>query len=127
LHLTLTAGTVAVCRLEPEAAVPDWVWADAPLRSATRTSDELSIVCAADAVPEEVRHEGPYAVLGVTGPLDFSLVGILAALATVLAAAGISIFVIATFDTDYVLVAERDVGSAVSALEVAGHLVSRAR
>jgi hypothetical protein len=61
----------------------------------------------------------------VQGTLDFGLTGILAALATPLAEAGVSIFAISTFNTDYVLVMGRDLDRAISALTAVGHKVSR--
>ncbi len=63
-------------------------------------------------------------MLQVAGPLDFSLTGVLAAIATPLAAAGVSIFTISTFDTDYVLVKEENVAKAMEALRAAGHRIS---
>jgi hypothetical protein len=62
-------------------------------------------------------------VLQVAGPLEFSLTGVLAAIATPLAEAGVSIFAISTFDTDYVLVKEAALGKGVEALRGAGHVV----
>ena len=91
--------------------------------SVTRTHDELSIICAQDAVPSDVRAERDRRLLGVDGPLDFSLVGILAQLSTTLADAGISIVAVSTFDTDYLLVREQDVARAVDALTAAGCVV----
>jgi hypothetical protein len=62
----------------------------------------------------------------VAGPLDFALTGVLAALAVPLAEARVSIFAVSTFDTDYVLVADTDLGRALSALRAAGHRVGGA-
>ena len=95
--------TLAVCRWDAAGTVQPWMQRG-PLWSITKTPDELSIVCAIDAVPPGVRHEGPFAVFAVAGPLDFSLTGIVSRLTAPLADAGISVFVTATFDTDYVLV-----------------------
>ena len=95
--------TLAVCRCAPSATVEPWMrrglfW------SITRTPAEMSIVCPMDDVPAGVRHEGPFAVFDVAGPLDFSLTGIVSRISAPLAAEGVPIFVIATFDTDCVLV-----------------------
>ena len=91
--------------------------------SITRTTEELSIVCAADAVPIGVRVEGPFRALAVRGPLDVSLTGVLASLATTLADAHVPIFVVSTFDTDLVLVPADRVEAAEVALTDAGHRV----
>jgi len=92
--------------------------------SITRTDDELSLICAQEAVPADVRAERDRRLLGVDGPLDFGLVGVLAKLSTALANAGISIVAVSTFDTDYVLVREQDVQPALAALAAAGYVVT---
>ncbi len=58
----------------------------------------------------------------VEGPLDFSLTGVLASLAGPLARAGIPIFAISTFDTDYLLVKAANLEAAIAALESVGHV-----
>jgi hypothetical protein len=124
LHaLHVHPGTFAICRLEPNAPVPAWV-PRAVFSSITRTDTELSIVCAQDAVPPGVRAERGWRLVGVQGPLDLSMVGVLAGLATPLAAAGVSIVAIGTFDTDYVLVRDGDLPRAVDALAAAGYAVA---
>src|SRR5688572_237463 len=126
LTLTLLAGELAVVRLPPDAAVPEWAWAG-ELQSVTRTREELSVVCAAEAVPADggLSVEGPWRALTVAGPLDFSLTGIAAALTAPLAAAEISVFLIATYDTDHVLVKADKLETAVAALSGAGIRVLR--
>jgi len=126
LTLDLMAGSYAICRLDRSAALPAWA-TRGPFFSATRTPAETSIVCDAADVPTDVQSEGPWRAFAVRGPLDFSLKGILASLATPLADADVSIFVVSTYDTDYVLVREPDVERAVSALRDAGHDVSGAK
>jgi hypothetical protein len=90
-----------------------------------RSGDELSIVCLVERVPEGVMAVRGWRGLRVAGPLDFALVGILAALAVPLAAAGVSIFAVSTYDTDYLFVREQDSETAIRALEAAGHTVRR--
>jgi NADH pyrophosphatase NudC (nudix superfamily) len=108
-------GLFAVARLSADADVPAWVPGDGFV-AVTRTRDELSIVCAQDAVPGEVRALRGYAALEVAGPLDPALVGVLAGLTAVLAAAGIPVFAVSTYDTDYLLVREHDLARARAAL-----------
>lgn len=122
LTLRLLSGLYAVCRLPADALVPPWA-AAGEFQSMTRTVDELSIVCAADAVPSEIRAEAGWRCLCVSGVLDFALVGVLASLVAPLATAGVSVFVVSTFNTDYVLVREAVLGAAVAALRQAGHRV----
>lgn len=123
LHLEAIEVRLAVCRLDAESDVPGWVDRSRDFTSVTRTKDELSIVCARDDVPEGVSMEGPWRALRVQGPIVMTLIGVVAALANPLADAGISIFAISTFDTDYILVHEPDFDAAVRALTRAGHVV----
>ncbi len=113
---------LAVCRLPADSAIPGWA-IDSPFFSVTRTPDELSVVCREGSVPMETKSEGGWRALQVAGPLDFALTGVLASIAAPLASAGVSIFAIATFDTDYVLVKEDHLAKATAALAAAGHTV----
>jgi hypothetical protein len=120
--LDLLPGSFAVCRLGADAIAPSWATGGA-FSSITRTPGELSIVCASDQVPAAVVAERGFRVLAVRGPLDFGLVGIVAQLAGVLAAATISIFVLSTYDTDYLFVRDADLERAAAALRAADHTV----
>jgi hypothetical protein len=120
LNLSLLPGSFAVCRLESDAPVPGWV-PKAGFVSLTRTDDELSIVCDESAVPDDLRVERGWRALKVKGPLDFSLIGVLASLAGALAEADVSVFAVSTFDTDYLLVRQVQLDRAVAALKAAGH------
>jgi uncharacterized protein len=121
--LTVLDRRLAVCRLDADSRVPTWVDRAADFVTLTRTSDELSIVCDIDVVPRSVPMEGPWRAFKVQGPLVMTLIGVVAALANPLSAAGISIFAISTYDTDYVLVHEPDLDAAIEALIGAGHIV----
>lgn len=123
LTLSVTDEACSVCRLAAGEDIPRWVPATGFV-SIARTADELSVVCSSEAVPPSVRAEHGFRVLKIDGPLDFSLTGILAAVAGPLADAGISIFAVSTFDTDYVLVKANDLKPAVAVLRAAGHAVS---
>jgi GNAT superfamily N-acetyltransferase len=112
--LLLLDGTFAVCRLDSASSIPPWATAD-KLFSLTRTGDELSIVCRQDAVAEGILCERGWRCWRVAGTIPFSVVGVLASLTAPLAEAGISVFAISTFDTDYLLVKEKDLGRAVTA------------
>ncbi|MFN8011865.1 MAG: ACT domain-containing protein [Holophagaceae bacterium] len=109
-------------RLAPGAEVPAWALAGS-LQAVTRTPRECSLVCAWSGVPDHERREGPFRALEVEGPLDFALTGILSALLAPLAEAGISVFALSTFDTDYVLVRAECLEEAVAALAAAGHAI----
>ncbi|MBB75494.1 MAG: hypothetical protein CMJ75_13390 [Planctomycetaceae bacterium] len=121
-QLQTLADTFAICRLAAADPIP--AWAEGGVVSITRTAEELSIVCSQQRVPQQVTHEGDWRCLRVVGPLDFSLVGVLSALSGTLAAAGISLFAISTFQTDYLLVRQTDLAAAVTSLAAAGHDVA---
>jgi hypothetical protein len=122
LPLVILPERLAVCRLSADAPTPDWV-RPGDLLAVVHTSDELSVVCTERFVPPDVRAERGWRALQVQGPLEFAMVGVLASIAVPLARAGVSIFVLSTFDTDYVLVKEDALDKSVSALTQAGFLV----
>lgn len=124
LVLELEPDRFAVCRLDPGATRPAWLASSSPvLRSVTRTATELSIVCSEAAVPAAVRAERGFRALRVRGTLDFALVGVLSSLLAPLAAAGVSVFVLSTFDTDWLLVRENALDRALAALRAAGFAI----
>lgn len=124
MTLHLLPGRLAVCRLPAGDPLPAWALGH-PFWSATRTPAETSVVCPVEAVPYGVRAESGWRALGVDGPLDFGLTGVLATLAAPLAAAGVPIFAVSTYDTDYLLVPEATLDRALATLETAGHRVRR--
>ncbi len=121
-ELVVVGGRYAICRFGPKALVPSWVdhggfW------SVSRTADELSIVCEEDLTPRGMHAERGFSCLKALGPFDWSEVGVLATLTGALAASGISMFAISTFDTDYIFVKEEILPDAIDALREAGHVV----
>ena len=110
-----------MCRLPPDSPAPSLDVANGDIVCVARTTHELSVVCPEDRAPAGARIEAPWTALQVVGPLDLSLVGVLADLTTTLADAGVSIFAISTFDTDYVLVRDADAAPAIAARSASGH------
>lgn len=115
LTMRLLKEKYGVCRLDKTDLIPEWS-KDSDFFSITKTSDELSIVCFQDSIPNDVKCERDWRILKIEGPLDFSLIGILASISAILAQKGISIFAISTYDTDYILVKDKDINNAVEAL-----------
>jgi hypothetical protein len=115
LTLRLLKGSYCVCRLNKNAPFPEWAW-NSEFYSITKTSDVLSVFCAQEEIPSTVLCEKDWRILKVEGPLDFSLVGILFSISMVLAENDISIFAMSTYDTDYIMVKEKDSEGAVKAL-----------
>lgn len=112
-------GYYAICRLAPDVPWPRWAVGE--FVSMSRAADELTIVCAQDAVPSGVRCEAGWRCLRVAGTMDFTAIGVLASLVVPLAEGDISVFAVSTFDTDYVLVKEHDFDRACAALRQQGH------
>lgn len=111
----------AIARLEPDAELPSAVLASPSFMSITRTEDELSIVCAEDVTAGLPRVDSGWRAVKVQGPFAFDQTGILASFLDPLAAAGIGIFAVSTFDTDFVLVKSENLANALAALKEAGH------
>jgi hypothetical protein len=124
MTLELLAGSYAVVRLDARERLPDWA-GEGPFVSITRTDAELSVVCPQEAVPPAARAERGWRCLRVAGPLGFGMTGILASLAGPLASSGVSIFVVSTYDTDYLMMQQRDLDRGIDALARAGHTVVR--
>jgi uncharacterized protein len=120
--LTLLPGGFAICRLAADAGIPAWA-AQGEFFSITRTSDELSIVVDEPLVPSEIPRDSGWRCFRVEGPVPLASVGVLASLAVPLARASVSLFVISTHDTDYLLVKAEAVPQARQALRRAGHTV----
>ena len=115
----LTNSVYAIVRLAPDASIPKWA-TRGEFTSITRTSDELSIVCPIENLPAEVSSDR-WICLRLQGPFPLSLTGVLLSFIQPLSSIGIPIFVIATYDTDYVLIKEESAAAALSALQAAGH------
>lgn len=122
LRLLVLEDTFAVCRLSSNASVPPWATAGG-FFSISRTAEELSVVCRQDAIPEGVLSERGWRCLRVEGTIPFSVIGVLASLTGPLAEAGVSVFAVSTFDTDYLLVKEAHWDKTVAALRRHGHEV----
>jgi uncharacterized protein len=121
--LTQYDDALAVVRLGPGSDIPSWATAST-LFSVTATKTETSIVCHASTVPAKARREGPFVAFEVAGPLDFALTGVLSGLLVPLADAGVSVFTISTYDTDWILIKADAAEAAVEAWTAAGHTVT---
>ncbi len=113
-------GDFSVCK------VADWtgVDRDAAFCFTARTDGERSLVCRTqDKPPVTLASEDGWRMFRVRGPLDFSLTGVLARIAALLAEGGIPIFAVSTFDTDYILVKRERETDALSRLAEAGYRI----
>lgn len=124
MKLEVLPQTLSVCKVADYGGVD----LGAPFVFTGATDGEKSLVCPTALVPANTiaRSDG-WRAFRVAGTLDFALVGILAALSKTLADAGVGIFAISTFDTDYILTKAEDFDRALAALRAAGHDVVHPR
>jgi len=120
LQMSPLLETFAICHLDPDSVVPAW-GASGLFFSITRTPEELSVICPEANVSELVRANRGWRCLKVDTPMNFNEIGIVASLAVPLAEAGLSIFVVSSYETDYLLIKGKDFDAAVKALTAAGH------
>ena len=122
LTIALLDESFVICRFAPDEKVPGQLTANR-FYSITRTDEEISVVCPKENVPDGAKCDYGWRCFKVKGPLDFSLIGIIASIATTLSQAGVSIFTISTFNTDYFLVNDDKVEIAIKALGNEGHII----
>ena len=124
LKVRLLDGIYAICQINDGEKVPSWV-EEKGFFSVTKTDDEISVVMLQDKISYDIKAEKDWRILKVEGTLDFSLIGILAKISSVLAKNQISIFVISTFNTDYILVKEENIEKAMAVLSQEGYEIKR--
>ena len=120
MRLQIIEGKFSVCKVENLRAVNFNV----PWLFVGKSDAEISVVCLTADVPHAtLAREDGWRALRVAEPMDFGLTGVLAGISTVLAQAGISIFAVSTFDTDYILIKAENLGLAQTALEAGGYTI----
>ena len=118
MKLHFLATTYSICQLNPTDAVPKWANG---FLSISRTADELTIIVESECVPDGIKAEHDFAGFRVVGKIAFDVIGVIAAISQVLAAANIPIFAISTYDTDYFLISRHNVELTQTALKQSGH------
>jgi len=121
LKLSVLPQKYAICRLDPNGHIPYWGLLGDDFVSLTRTRSELSIACLQENVPDDVTADRDWRCVKVEGSFDFSQAGVHASLAIPLAQAEVSILTFATYETDHLLIKERDLERALEVLQAAGH------
>lgn len=116
LSLKVLPKRLAVCSIDKDQPIPGWVLESRDFYSISRTRDELSIVSDEEFVPAGIKAEKGWAAIEVEGPLEFDLIGIVSSLTTVLAENEISVFVLSTYNTDYILIKEENLNTAKTVL-----------
>lgn len=124
LKIRLLKGTYAICQIKDTENILN-CFDEKEFFSITKTEDEISVVMLQDKISSDVKVEKDWRILKVEGTLDFSLIGILAKISEILAKNSISIFVISTFNTDYILVKEEKVEKAILVLSEEAYEISK--
>ena len=118
MMLQLIDPVFCVCKVADFSQV-DWT---AEFIFIAKTDDECSLVCPDTVIPpNQTAIEPDWRAIKIVGTLDFSLVGIIAKLSAILAAHQISLFVVSTFNTDYVLVKQTKLAQTLEVLEAEGY------
>jgi hypothetical protein len=120
LQMRVLPHRLALCQLPRSCDVPAWC-ADAEFCAVTWTPKELSVICDETVVPADVQTDKTWRVIEILGPLPPELTGVIAAFSRTLADAAVSIAVISSSTTDYIVVQDSKLDVAVAALRTAGH------
>lgn len=122
MELKVLDEAFTICKIENEAQI-DFT---APCCFVGKTDQELSLVCPTDYVPAAaLEREDGWRAFRIEGILDFSLVGILSAISSVLAENHIGIFAVSTFNTDYILMKSENFDRGLAFLEENGYTIVR--
>lgn len=119
LSLTVLDGRYALVQLPPGSPRPSW--ARGAFTAVIESSEGISVVSPEAVVPAGAKMRGGFRCLEIAGSFELESVGVVSAAVGPLAAAGISVFVYSTWQTDYLLVQEYDCPHAALALKEAGH------
>lgn len=120
LTLSILKEKFAICKYDKDTDITHWLTkTNCQFISITRTPEEISIVCDQSFIsqPETSLVVKDWRALKIEGLLDFTLTGILSEILQPLAEKKISIFALSTYDTDYILVKEKDLLHAVEVLQ----------
>lgn len=118
LTLSILPEKLGICHFEKTSPIPDWALEKTNFTSITRTMDELSITLPQEKIPGGVLVEKDWRAFKLEGEVELASVGIIASLSQPLAEAGISIFNVSTYETNYILVEEKNLEKAKEILGV---------
>ena len=124
LQLSLLKDKYGICTLPNTAPIPDWALTQS-LASITRTEKELTIVCRLEILPSQYQSGLKWRCFKIDGSFDLNQIGVISSISSPLADAGISIYVISTYDTDYFLIQEHNLKQTISALSSSGHSITK--
>ena len=123
MKLKFLSGEFAICQFLPDQQLPEWVSRprNFGILATIWTPDEVTVVCTQEDIPHGTKSSCGWHCFRVEGTLDFGVVGVIARLSELLAQAEIPIFVISTYNTDYVLIPGRQQQTAAKVLQNAGY------
>jgi hypothetical protein len=124
LQLSLLKDKYGICTLPNTAPIPDWALTQS-LASITRTEKELTIVCRLEILPSQYQSDLNWRCFKIDGSFDLNQIGVISSISSPLADAGISIYVISTYDTDYFLIQEQNLEKTISVLSNSGHYITK--
>jgi hypothetical protein len=115
-NLKVLQKKFTIIKFQPDSVLPEWIYLS-EFYSITKTQEELSVVTEqTDSLKENITASKDWRVLKIVGPLDFSLIGVIADISNILKDARVPIFTISTYNTDYILVKQIDLDVAIKAL-----------
>jgi hypothetical protein len=124
LNLIILKDTYAIYKFKGDSDITDLI-NDSDFYSVTKTQDELSVVSKQlDSVSDMLEVNKGWRIFKLSGPLDFSLIGIIAGISRIFKENKIPIFTISTYETDYILVKSRDLNRAIDSLKANGHEIT---
>jgi len=124
LQLSLLKDKYGICTLPNTAPIPGWALTQS-LASVTRTDKELTIVCHREIIPSQYQSDLNWRCFKIDGAFDLDQVGVISSISSPLAEAGISIYVISTYETDYFLIQEHNLEQTISVLSGSGHSITK--
>ena len=122
LYISVLPDNYSIYRFKSESEIPDWILSS-DFYSVTKTKDEISVVGPQTDKTINSICNRDWRVLKIAGPLDFSLIGIIADVSITLKNKNIPLFIISTYDTDYILIKQKDLNKGIKALEEKGHKI----
>ena len=123
MNLIALRNTYSIYKFRDESELPEPIY-KSEFYSITRTEDELSVVTIqTDEIPDDIPCSHNWRVLKIEGPLDFSLTGIVAEISSILNKRSVPVFIVSTYNTDYILVKEDSLKEAIEALVEENHII----
>lgn len=124
MNFIVLAKKYSIIKFRIDSVLPDWIYSS-DFYSITKTKEELSVIAIqTDFISEDILCSRDWRILKIAEPLDLSLIGIIAEVSEIFKEKKISIFTISTYDTDYILVKQKDLSIGIKALREKRHIIS---